>query len=85
MHHKNIADKKIIYFLEYIRTTFQVKTNLYDDTFINRITNLSGIEREKIHDLFYYFAEITVKESITQQELLKLNRMIETFHKENKR
>lgn len=83
--HKNIAEKKIIYFLEYIRTAFQIKTNLYDDAFINRISNLSGIDRQKIHDLFYYFADITVKESITQQELLKLNRMIETFHKENKR
>ena len=84
-NHKNIAEKKIIYFLEYIRSAFQIKTNLYDDAFINRITNLSGIEREKIHDMFYYFAEITVKESITQQELLKLNRMIEAFHRENKR
>lgn len=84
-NHKNIAEKKIVYFLEYIRSAFQIKTNLYDDAFINRITNLSGIDRQKIHDLFYYFADITVKESITQQELLKLNRMIETFHNENRR
>jgi len=84
-NHKNIADKKIIYFLEYIRSTFQIKTNLYDDAFIDRITNLSGIERHKVHDLFYYFADINVKTSITQPELLKLNRMIEAFHRENRR
>lgn len=84
-NHKNIADKKIVFFLEYIRTTFQVKTNLYDDAFIDRITNLSGIERKKVHDLFYYFADITVKSSITQQELLKLNKMIEDFHKQSTR
>lgn len=84
-NHKNIADKKIMYFLEFIRSTFQVKTNLYDDTFIDRITNLSGIERQKVHDLFYYFADISVKQSISQQELLKLNRMIEEFHRKNKR
>ena len=84
-NHKNISDKKIIYFLEFIRSTFQVKTNLYDDTFIDRITNLSGIERQKVHDLFYYFADVSVKQSISQQELLKLNRMIEEFHKKNKR
>lgn len=83
--HKNIADKKIVYFLEYIRSAFQIKTNLYDDVFIDRITNLSGIERQKIHDLFYYFADISVKGNISQQELLKLNRMIEEFHKKNKR
>lgn len=84
-NHKNIADKKILYFLEYIRSTFQVKTNLYDDVFINRITNLSGIERQKVHDLFYYFADLNAKPGISQDELLKLNRMIEQFHKKNKR
>ncbi|CAN5438733.1 DUF4350 domain-containing protein [soil metagenome] len=84
-NHKNIADKKITYFLEYVRSAFQVKTSLYDDAFINRITNLSGIDRQKVHDLFYYFADLSIKQSITQQELLKLNRMIELFHKENKR
>lgn len=84
-NHKNIADKKIMYFLEYIRSTFQVKTNLYDDVFIDRITNLSGIERQKVHDLFYYFADLNVKSSISQNELLELNRMIEQFHRENKR
>lgn len=84
-NHKNIADKKILYFLEHIRNTFQVKTNLYDDLFIDRITNLSGIERQKIHELFYYFSDISIKQGISQQELLKLNRMIETFHRENKR
>ena len=84
-NHKNIADKKITYFLEYIRNAFQVKTNIYDDAFINRITNLSGIEREKVHDLFYYFVDINIKSSVTQQELLKLNKMIEDFYAKNKR
>ncbi|MFL5765282.1 MAG: DUF4350 domain-containing protein [Bacteroidia bacterium] len=84
-NHKNIANKKISYFLEYIRSAFQVQTALYDDTFIDRITSLSGIDRNKIHDLFYYFSDLSLKETITQQELQKLNRMIENFHKENKR
>jgi hypothetical protein len=83
--HKNIADKKILYFLEYIRSAFQVKTNLYDETFIDRISNLSGIERQKIHDLFYYFSDISIKTSVTQHELLKLNKMIEEFHRDNRR
>lgn len=83
--HKNIADKKMQYFLEYVRTAFQVKTTLYDDGFIDRISNLSGIERQKVHTLFYYFAELNVRGTISQEELLKLNKMIEEFHRENKR
>jgi hypothetical protein len=84
-NHKNVADKKITYFLEYIRTAFQVSTNIYDDAFISRIANLSGIEKQKVHDLFYYFSDLSIKHTISQQELLKLNSMIEVFKKENKR
>ena len=84
-NHKNIAEKKITYFLEYIRSAFQVKTNLYDDSFIERVSNLSGIEKQKVHTLFYYFSEINFKQNLTQLELLKLNRLIEEFYKESKR
>lgn len=84
-NHKNVADKKITYFLEFIRSAFQVKTTIYDDLFIERISNLSGIEKQKVHDLFYYFSDLSIKQIISQQELLKLNRMIEEFYKENKR
>jgi hypothetical protein len=79
-NHKNIASKKITYFLEHIRKTFQLKTNIYDEVFIERISNLSGIDKQKVHDLFYYFSDIDLKSSITQQELLKLNQLIEEFH-----
>jgi hypothetical protein len=84
-NHKNIAEKKITYFLEHIRKTFQVKTTIYDDTFITRIANLSGIDWQQVHDLFYYFSDLSFKQDITQQELLKLNTMIENFHKLSKR
>ncbi|MBN8697587.1 MAG: DUF4350 domain-containing protein [Bacteroidetes bacterium] len=79
--HKNIAGKKITFFLEHIRNTFHVKTNIYDTTFIDRISNLSGIDKEKVHALFYYFSDIEIKTQISQQELIKLNGMIEEFHK----
>ena len=84
-NHKNIADKKISYFLEFIRSTFQTKTTIYDDSFIIRIATLSGIEEQSVHDLFYFFSDLSVKQIITQQELLKLNSMIENFHKQSKR
>ncbi|MES2591529.1 MAG: DUF4350 domain-containing protein [Bacteroidota bacterium] len=84
-NHKNIAEKKIIYFLEYIRTTFQTKTVIYDDHFIQRIANLSGIDQQEVHTLFYYFSDISMKQTVTQEELLKLNSIIENFHKQSKR
>lgn len=83
--HKNLADKKITYFLEYIRTKFHIKTTSYDAEFIDKISNLSGIEKEKVSALFNYFSEISAKQKITQQELLTLNKKIEEFHSLNKR
>src|ERR1035437_3802200 len=84
-NHKNIVDKKISYFLEYIRSTFQTKTTIYDDVFIIRIATISGIEEQRVHDLLYYFSDLSIKQIITQQELLKLNGMIENFDKQSKR
>lgn len=84
-NHKTIADKKITYFLDYIRSNFQTKTTMYDDAFIDRIANLSGVERASVHELFYYFSDISIKQSVTEQELLKLNTMIENFTTQSKR
>lgn len=84
-NHKTIADKKIAYFLDYIRNNFRAKTTVYDDAFIDRIANLSGIARDSVHELFYYFSDMSIKQSVTEQELLKLNTMIEDFIKQSKR
>ena len=84
-NHKNIADKKILYFLDYIRSTFQVRTNLFDGDFIHRIINLSGIEKNKVIDLFNLISDMSYKQEVNQAELHKLNSMIEMFYKENKR
>lgn len=83
--HKNVADKKITYFLEYIRSSFQTKTAHFDDPFIERISSLSGTRQETVHQLFNYIEYMSSKASITQEELLKLNKMIEDFQKQNKR
>ncbi len=84
-NHKNIASKKINYFLEHVRKTFHLKTTIYDNLFVERLSNLSGIEQQKVHDLFYYFSDIESKNSISQQELLKLNRLIEEFYQSSNR
>jgi len=84
-NHKNIAEKKITYFLEYIRSHFQLQTNLFDEEFYKRVISLSGIEAEKIHTLFNYFALLQLKTTVTQEELLRLNALIEEFYTLNKR
>ncbi|MCE3279269.1 MAG: hypothetical protein K0S44_1460, partial [Bacteroidetes bacterium] len=83
--HKNMAEKKIAYFLDHVRTSFHLKTNEYNEEFIERMSNLSGIEKTKISDLFDYFKKISLKQKISQQELMTLEKKIEEFYSLNKR
>jgi hypothetical protein len=83
--HKEIAEKHISYFLSFLRSSFRMITTVYDDVFITRLSERSGIEKDKIKNLFNYISYIKAKQSIHEQELLQLNRMIEDFYKLNKR
>lgn len=83
--HKNIATKKISYFLEYIRSAFFVKTNLFDEAFITKVVNLSGIPEKDVRELFNFITVISGSSIIREEEILKLNSLIEKFHRESKR
>ena len=49
-NNSNIAQKKIAYFLEYIRTRFYLKTNVLDDNFLNALAQKSGVQRDLLTD-----------------------------------
>jgi hypothetical protein len=83
--HKNISDKKISYFLENIRVKFGVKTNVFDDTFITKISSVSGIDTENVRKLFYNIAVMQAKAVIMQEDLIKMNSLMEDFYKQSKR
>ena len=79
--HKNIADKKITYFLEYIRTRFYLKTDYLNIEFLDNIHKKSGIALEKIEALFGQIRSVQKQTTISEQELLELNRKMEEFYK----
>jgi hypothetical protein len=83
--HKEIAEKQINYFLAFLRSAFKIITTVHDDSFITKLSERSGIEREKIRNLFNYISYIKAKQYIHEQELLQLNSMIEDFYTLNKR
>ncbi|MDP2386307.1 MAG: hypothetical protein Q8M29_08040 [Bacteroidota bacterium] len=84
-NHKIIAEEKIAAFLEYIRSKFQVNTRLFDDTLLNRVTALSGMNREEVQGIFTLIDKIQFSASIDEQTLIQLNTEIEEFHEKNKR
>ncbi len=76
----NIAEKKISYFLEYIRTKFYIKTNVLDDDFIKNLSQKSGVNLMLIQELFHQIMLVRSGQRINDHELISLNKNIEQFY-----
>jgi hypothetical protein len=77
--HKNIAEKKITYFLEYIRNRYYLTTNHWDDAFYTALSRKSGMEKSEVEELFRYVQYIQKQGIITEEQLLQLNTRLQRF------
>ncbi|WP_259068489.1 DUF4350 domain-containing protein [Mucilaginibacter sp. X4EP1] len=76
----NIAHKKIAYFLSHLRDGFQVKTNNFNDEFVEKLTTKIGLELAFAQQLTDYLQYIANQTKVTDHELIKLNKLIEQFY-----
>ncbi|WP_456376208.1 DUF4350 domain-containing protein [Lutibacter sp.] len=79
--HKNIAEHKISYLLEYIRTKLHISTTIIGAAFYKQVSSRSGNSYESVENLFEFCEQIHIKNEITSEELMKLNNKIEKFKK----
>jgi hypothetical protein len=84
-NHGNIAQKKIMFFMEHIRVNYQVRTHVINEEFVKTISTRSGISILKIGELFRYIENVRMKGEVTQTDLINLNTTIEEFMRESKR
>lgn len=77
--HKNIAEHRIAYLMEFVRVRLRIPTHKIDQTFYRIVASRSGNTLESIEYLFKYCDRIHYKNSITKEELLELNTLIEQF------
>ena len=77
--HKNIAEHRIDYLLDFIRLKLRIPTYKMDATFYKYVSSRSGKSEKEIKILFDYCEQIHIKNTITKEELLKLNTLIEEF------
>lgn len=76
----NIAQKKILYLLTWLRDEYQVKTNKLDDEFIEKLTGKLGLKKAFTVDLVDYIKYISVQTQVNDRELIELNKLIEKFY-----
>jgi hypothetical protein len=79
-NNQNISSKKILYFLEYLRTEHQLKTNPLDEQFIDSFSQKTGIDNSLAKELVDYINFINAQTKVTDKELIELNKLIEQFY-----
>ncbi len=80
-NHKNLVTKKIIYFLEKVRTKYHLDTQNLNSAFITKLAAKSGNTEHTTRYLINTITTINKRSECSQDELIRLNAMIENFFK----
>jgi len=76
--HRNIIDKKIIYFLEKVRTEYLIDTTKLDDTFIQKLHHKTGKSETDIQELVFLINEHRNSyHGSLEEDLIRINNAIE--------
>ena len=77
---RDIAQKKISYFLEFIRNRFNLKTNVLDAEFTTLLGKKSGMELEFVQRVISNINFIRNSKQVADADLISLNQNIEEFY-----
>ncbi|HMG93260.1 MAG TPA: DUF4350 domain-containing protein [Chryseolinea sp.] len=78
--HKNIAEKKIHFLMDKIRTKYWLNTNVLNEPFIIALAGKSGKPEDDVRALINLILAIQEKEKISSEELIDINKKIEKFN-----
>ncbi len=78
---KNIADKMITYFNEYIRNTYFLNTNQVNADFIAMLSRKSGVDKDKVETLYRSIVATQSSAVVNDYQLLSLHEQIQQFYK----
>lgn len=77
---RNIAQKKAAYFLEHLRTKYNLKTTVLNEEFGEALAHKSGVETTLIKDLLIQVSSMRSGAKVSDQDLIQLNKNIEQFY-----
>ncbi|MFA4867220.1 MAG: DUF4350 domain-containing protein [Pedobacter sp.] len=79
---RDIAHKKITYFLEHVRSNYRLKTTVLDEEFISDLILKSGINEEIVRKLIEMINRLNGAIVIDDHALIQLHKLIEKFNKQ---
>jgi hypothetical protein len=77
--HKKIAEKKITFFLERIRTRYFLSTEKINQDFFRQLAKKTGKSPSNIETLFSLITRITNAREVSEEQLMTLSKAIEEF------
>jgi len=80
-NNRNIAEKMITFFYEYLRKKYFINTSAVTPQFIHSLSGKSGVNEKETQELFKLINTIQEQDEVTDEELLELNLKIENFKK----
>ncbi len=79
---RDIAHKKISYFLEYVRSSYRLKTTNLDQEFLAVLVIKSGVEEALVQQLIEMIDKVNNTVMVNDDQLISLNKLIEKFYKQ---
>lgn len=83
-NNSNIAQKKVTYFLEHIRTKHFIRTNLLNDDFVDLLAHKSGVSKPLLQELIHQTILVRNGHELSDSELMALNQNMEQFYKQTR-
>jgi hypothetical protein len=80
--HKDIVNKRILYFLDYLNHRYHIKHRTFDEKIIGLISSRSALTEEEIRALILTLQQYQLKDKINDDELVELNKKLEKFYKQ---
>lgn len=77
--HKSISQHQINHFLEYVRRTYNISTQITNEDFIIKLAAKSDSSIELTRTLVNFMTYIKGHSSVTQEQVLELNKLIDNF------
>ena len=78
--HKNIAEKKILFFQDFLRSKYGIRNHSWNQEWIEQVSNKSNLSVSDITALANLLQEIQRQPKLTDNELLLLNQRLQWFY-----
>ncbi|TKC12314.1 DUF4350 domain-containing protein [Pedobacter polaris] len=80
-NNRDIAEKKVMYLLAYIRNKYRLKTTDINQEFRESLVKISSATADIIDELLTEINYLKAGHTVSDQQLIRLNKLIEQFYK----